>query len=99
MPQKNNIATANEIPNLTRKQERELIKIAKEGKGIAKKNAIRLLVHLNQKIVRYIAKGYSSFGGQVEYDDLVQEGIRSIPKAIENFDPENGCVFSTYAIF
>src|SRR5581483_6240727 len=99
MPRKNNIATDNEIPNLTRKQESELLRISKEGKGRAKKNAINLLIHFNKKIVRYIAKGYSSFRGQVEYEDLVQEGIRSLPKAIENFDPKNGCVFSTYAIF
>jgi RNA polymerase sigma factor (sigma-70 family) len=88
----------NEIPNLTLKQERKLLKIAKEGQGKAKANAIRLLVWYNQKIIKYIARGYSSFGGKIEYDDLVQEGISSIPKAIEKFDTKFKCRFSTYAI-
>nr|CAG8442584.1 7945_t:CDS:2 [Entrophospora candida] len=72
------------IANLTLKQERELLKIAKEGKGKAKKDAINLLIYYSQKIVKYIARGYSSLKGKVEYEDLIAEGISSLPKAIEN---------------
>ncbi|CAI2161763.1 1322_t:CDS:1 [Funneliformis geosporum] len=87
------------IANLTHKQERILLKIAKTGKGEAKKKAIWLLIYHNQKIVKYIAKGYSSLRGKVEYDDLIDEGISSLPKAIEKFDMNVKYRFSTYAIY
>ncbi|CAI2181433.1 17460_t:CDS:1 [Funneliformis geosporum] len=87
------------VANLTYEQERKLLKIAKEGEGKAKINAIRLLVYYNQKIVKYIAKGYHSLKGKFEHDDLISEGVSSLPKAIEKFDMNVKYRFSTYAMY
>ncbi len=47
------------------------------------------LVHLCAK--RFVGRG-------MEYDDIFQAGCVGLIKAVENFDPEKGFKFSTYAV-
>ena len=67
-------------------KEKKLLKIAQEGKGIAKRNAIRQILHENKNLVSFISKGYSSFGGRNTREDLEAEGNISLLKAIEKFE-------------
>jgi DNA-directed RNA polymerase sigma subunit (sigma70/sigma32) len=77
-------------------KEKELQKLGKEKLREGKK-AIRFLLHYNQNLVKYICKGYSSFGGKVDPEELTAEGISSLPKAIEKFDLNSKNRFATYA--
>ena len=79
-----------------KKKEKELQKLGEEKVNEGKK-AIRFLLHYNQNLVKYIVKGYSSFGGKVDPEELTAEGISSLPKAIEKFDLSSKNRFATYA--
>jgi RNA polymerase sigma factor (sigma-70 family) len=48
-------------------------------------------------LVRSLAKKYSSNSHDI--DDLVQEGIIGVIKAVDNFDETKATKFSTYAVF
>ncbi len=54
-----------------------------------------LLIKYNVRLVINIAKKYRNCG--IELDDLIQEGIVGLMKAIEKFDYTKGFKFSTYA--
>jgi len=51
----------------------------------------------NQRLVHAIAQRYAGRGFDVE--DLAQEGMIGLVKAVDRFDPERGVAFSTYATF
>lgn len=79
-----------------KKKEKELEKMD-EKKLVEGKKAIRFLLHYNQNFVKYLVRGYSSFGGKVDQEELTAEGISSLLKAIEKFDLNIKSNFSTYA--
>ena len=54
------------------------------------------LVEKNIGLVHACANKFRGKGA--EYDDLFQAGCVGIIKAAENFDPERGFSFSTYAV-
>jgi len=53
------------------------------------------LIRTNLRLVLSIAISYQGKG--LELDDLVYEGVKGLKKAIDKFDADKGCAFSTYA--
>lgn len=82
----------NESPLLTADQEKEL------GRKIINDNcpaARERMVRSNLRLVVNIAKHFTNRG--MSLPDLIEEGNIGLLKAVEGFDPEQGCRFSTYA--
>ena len=69
-----------------------LIRMAKQGDGLAKE---KLLVE-NNNLIKSIVRRY--LGKGVEYDDLYQLAGMGLLKAINGFDESFGVRFSTYAV-
>src|SRR3954463_7746085 len=82
----------NESPLLNADEEKEL------GRKIINENcpeSRERMVRSNLRLVVNIAKHYVGRG--LSLPDLIEEGNIGLLKAVEGFDPENGCRFSTYA--
>lgn len=54
-----------------------------------------LLIQHNVRLVISMAKNYRFRG--VELQDLIQEGILGLVRAVDKFEPDRGFKFSTYA--
>src|SRR5512141_1332917 len=82
----------NESPLLTAEQEKDLARrIIAENDPEARERMVRS----NLRLVVNLAKNYVGRG--LSLPDLIEEGNIGLLKAVEGFDPENGCRFSTYA--
>ncbi len=81
------------LPSLSREEERELIQKAQSGD----KEAVEKLLYANLKYVVAIAKKYRDRG--VPLADLINEGNMGLLKAIRRFDPERNVRFMSYAIW
>jgi len=86
------LRSINESPLLTADEEKQLARriIHHQDAG-----AREHMVRSNLRLVVNIAKHYVNRG--LSLPDLIEEGNIGLLKAVEGFDPENGCRFSTYA--
>ena len=78
---------------LSRKEEKEYAKRVAEGDNQAKVE----MIEANLRLVIKIAKRYINRG--LPFLDLVQEGNIGLMKAVDKFDLQRGCKFSTHAIW
>lgn len=81
----------NEVPLLTAEQEIDLAREIQGGSMAAREHMIRA----NLRLVVSIAKKYVNRG--LPFLDVIEEGNIGLMKAVERFDPDAGCRFSTYA--
>ncbi len=82
----------NDTPLLTAEQEKQLSRrIREHGDPIARQE----MIQANLRLVVNIAKQYSNRG--MTLSDLVAEGNIGLMRAVEEFDPDAGVRFSTYA--
>ncbi|HYF56282.1 MAG TPA: sigma-70 family RNA polymerase sigma factor, partial [Salinarimonas sp.] len=49
-------------------------------------------------LIKIVAKRHAKQSTAMELEDLIQEGYLGAMRAVETFDPERGCMLSTYAI-
>lgn len=59
--------------------------------------AVRRLISANLRLVIWVARSAARRQRALELDDLVQEGVTGLIRAIEKFDPSRGTALSTYA--
>jgi RNA polymerase primary sigma factor len=85
------LAEISKIPLLSTSEEIHLAREAQAGSGEAR----RKLIVSNLRLVVSIAKKYLYYG--LPLLDLIEEGNIGLMKAVDRFDPERGCKFSTYA--
>src|SRR5205807_9750066 len=82
----------NESPLLSAEEEKQLARrIIHQNDFAAREHMVRS----NLRLVVNIAKNYVNRG--LSLPDLIEEGNIGLLKAVEGFDPEQGCRFSTYA--
>jgi RNA polymerase primary sigma factor len=82
------------IPLLSGSEEVRLARALKKG-GAVEQEARKKLICSNLRLVVSIAKKYLYYG--LPLLDLIEEGNLGLMRAVDRFDPERGCKFSTYA--
>ena len=82
-----------QIPLLTKEEEISLLERAKNGDEEAKNK----LIEANQRLVIHVAQKYQNSITNMELGDLIQEGYFGLKEAIERFNIDKKCKFSTYA--
>jgi RNA polymerase primary sigma factor len=87
------LKSISKIPLLSREEEIELAKRAKEGD----KEALKKLVESNLRFVVSVAKKYLGCG--LPLHDLIAEGILGLIEAARRFDPDKGVKFISYAVW
>jgi RNA polymerase primary sigma factor len=86
------ISLISETPLLNAEQEKQLSRrIREHGDVLARQQ----MINANLRLVVNIAKQYSNRG--MTLSDLVAEGNLGLMRAVEEFDPDAGVRFSTYA--
>jgi len=81
--------TIDQFDVLSPEQQKELIKQARESE-----EARDIIILSNMKLIVYLASKYKC---GIDINDLIHEGIIGLIKAIDNFDIEKNCCFSTFA--
>lgn len=83
----------NRIPLLTREEEEDLARRARDGEKIAREK----LANANLRFVVNIAKKYQNQG--LPLSDLISEGNIGLLNAVERFDVDKGYHFISYAVW
>lgn len=78
---------------------RDQPKLSKREKGIARRGqrAFETFFLANIRLVVTIASKYTQVSGTLQLEDLIQEGMLGLERAIVKFDHTRGYKFSTYA--
>lgn len=84
------LALSRSYPLLTKEQEAELAKGIEKGDLAAKER----MINSNLRLVVSVARRYQGHG--LDMNDLVQEGMLGLIRAVEKFDYRKGFKFSTY---
>jgi RNA polymerase primary sigma factor len=79
------------IPLISRKEEKELAKLIRQGN----KNAKDKMINANLRLVVKIAGDFEGYG--LPLSDLISEGNIGLMKAVNRFNPAKGSKLSTYA--
>ena len=87
------LRTARRRPLLTADEEIRLAKRIERGDTAAKDE----MIERNVRLVIALARRYRSAG--VPFEDLVQEGVLGLIRAVEKFDHRRELRFSTYAVW
>jgi len=94
IPRPRNLAPLVSLPtHPTRREQTMLARQAWRGDTRSRDE----LILRNLRLVYAIARRYVGCG--LEMDDLIQEGMAGLIRAVDKFDPERGVAFSTYAIW
>ena len=80
-------------PVLKKEEEKKLLEKAQKGN----KKALEILVCSNVRLVFSVAQKYQK--KELDFEDLVQEGIIGLTEAIKRFNLETDYKFSTYAVY
>jgi len=88
------LSEISKVPLLSATEEIRLAKLAKRTDASGS-DARRTLIISNLRLVVSIAKKYLYYG--LSLSDLIEEGNLGLMKAVDRFDPDRGCKFSTYA--
>jgi len=80
---------------LSHVEELELCKSAQNGC----RKSFDTMVTRNLGLVSKLAQKMYYKNEQYSYEDLFQEGVMGLMRAIEKFDPKEGCRFSTYSYY
>jgi RNA polymerase primary sigma factor len=83
---------------LSPEQERVLAYQIRQG-GLVGERARTHFIVANLRLVFTIAHPFKRAQGALEYNDLIQEGRIGLIQAVEQFNPERGYRFSTYAVW
>ncbi len=78
---------------LTAEEEISLARAAQQGCVASRQR----MIESNLRLVVKVARAYNNRG--LPLLDLIEEGNLGLMRAVEKFDPERGCRFSTYAIW
>ncbi len=84
------------VPRLAPDEELRLARVAKNGSPSEQEAARQTLVESNWRLVIYLARGYVD-RTPLPLNDLVQEGMIGMVRAVERFDPERGQKLGAYA--
>jgi len=76
----------------------EEIELCKEAQKGCEKSLEKMVTH-NLGLVNKISRKMYFKNEQFSYEDLFQEGVIGLMKAISKFDPTEGCRFSTYSYY
>ena len=91
----------NDLPILSKEDTLKYIKRYQESKKLGKENLCdyyrNLVIEGNIRLIVYVAKSFAS--PDMPLTDLINEGFFGINVAIDYYDFNFGCAFSTYATF